>query len=78
MTAIIPTEQIRIIEYDPSYAGAVAEMWNRSNESWGAVPTTEQKTVCAGRWRFRPIFMCFSLSMAKGGRILQFCTLPPR
>ncbi|WP_379144441.1 GNAT family N-acetyltransferase [Paenibacillus sp. sgz500992] len=35
MTAIIPTEQIRIIEYDPSYAGAVAEMWNRSNESWG-------------------------------------------
>lgn len=33
-TSIIP-EQIQIIEYDPSYAGALAEMWNRSNESWG-------------------------------------------
>jgi len=35
MTAISTTEQIRIVEYDPSYAGALAEMWNRSNESWG-------------------------------------------
>jgi GNAT superfamily N-acetyltransferase len=35
MTAKITAEQIRIIEYDPSYAGAVAEMWNASRESWG-------------------------------------------
>ncbi|SET11031.1 GNAT family N-acetyltransferase [Paenibacillus sp. NFR01] len=37
MTANItaPTEQVRIVGYDPSYAAALADMWNRSNESWG-------------------------------------------
>ncbi|GGH23251.1 GNAT family N-acetyltransferase [Paenibacillus segetis] len=35
MTENTTANQIRIIEYDPSFAGAVAEMWNRSNESWG-------------------------------------------
>ncbi|PWW43406.1 MULTISPECIES: GNAT family N-acetyltransferase [Paenibacillus] len=40
ITSII--EQIRIIEYDPSYAAALANMWNRSNESWGG--GTNQRT----------------------------------
>lgn len=35
-------EQIRIIEYDHSYAAALADMWNRSNESWGG--GTNQRT----------------------------------
>ncbi|MGM1044991.1 MAG: GNAT family N-acetyltransferase [Bacillota bacterium] len=42
MTENTTAAQIRIIEYDPSYAGAVAEMWNRSNESWGG--GTNQRT----------------------------------
>ncbi|WP_058304213.1 GNAT family N-acetyltransferase [Gorillibacterium timonense] len=29
------TDSVRIVEYDHSYARAVADMWNRSNESWG-------------------------------------------
>ncbi|MBY6037641.1 GNAT family N-acetyltransferase [Fictibacillus nanhaiensis] len=29
------TEQITIVEYDPSYAAAVAEMWNKSQDGWG-------------------------------------------
>ncbi|WP_440111621.1 GNAT family N-acetyltransferase [Paenibacillus sp. QZ-Y1] len=35
MTVTSIISQIRIIEYDPSYAAALADMWNRSNESWG-------------------------------------------
>ncbi|MGX1829115.1 GNAT family N-acetyltransferase [Paenibacillus taichungensis] len=42
MTVTSIIDQIRIIEYDPSYAAAVAEMWNRSNESWGG--GTNQRT----------------------------------
>ncbi|MFS0858561.1 GNAT family N-acetyltransferase [Paenibacillus taichungensis] len=42
MTVTSIIEQIRIIEYDPSYAAAVADMWNRSNESWGG--GTNQRT----------------------------------
>lgn len=42
MTISVMADQIRIIEYDPSYAGALAEMWNRSNESWGG--GTNQRT----------------------------------
>lgn len=35
MTVTSIIDQIHIIEYDPSYAAALADMWNRSNESWG-------------------------------------------
>ena len=31
MTSNDAAEQIHIIEYDPSYAGAIADMWNLSN-----------------------------------------------
>ncbi|WP_293199643.1 GNAT family N-acetyltransferase [Paenibacillus sp.] len=34
--------QIRIVEYDASYAASLADMWNRSNESWGG--GTSQRT----------------------------------
>ncbi|MGF9698549.1 N-acetyltransferase family protein [Paenibacillus sp. MABNR03] len=42
MTVTSNLEQIRIIEYDQSYAAALADMWNRSNESWGG--GTNQRT----------------------------------
>ncbi|WLD92572.1 GNAT family N-acetyltransferase [Alkalihalobacillus sp. AL-G] len=38
-------DQIRIVEYDPSYAAAVAEMWNNSRDGWGggnSIQTEEQ------------------------------------
>ncbi|WP_342552321.1 GNAT family N-acetyltransferase [Paenibacillus sp. FSL R7-0652] len=40
-------DQIQIVEYDHSYAASVAEMWNRSNESWGG--GTRQRTEEATR-----------------------------
>lgn len=39
------TDQITIVEYDPSYAAAVAEMWNKSQDGWGggnSIMTEEQ------------------------------------
>lgn len=39
MTTSTSTEQIDIIEYEPSYARALADMWNLSNESWGGGTT---------------------------------------
>ncbi|WP_408007225.1 GNAT family N-acetyltransferase [Pseudalkalibacillus sp. A8] len=38
-------DQIKIVEYEPSYAAAVAEMWNHSQDGWGGgntVKTEEQ------------------------------------
>ncbi len=43
MTQIV--DQIKIVEYEPSYAAAVAEMWNNSQDGWGggnSVHTEEQ------------------------------------
>ncbi len=39
------TDQIMIVEYDSSYAAAVAEMWNKSQDGWGggnSIMTAEQ------------------------------------
>ncbi|KZE68961.1 hypothetical protein AWM68_01445 [Fictibacillus phosphorivorans] len=39
------TDQITIVEYDPSYAARVAEMWNKSQDGWGGgntIMTAEQ------------------------------------
>nr|WP_154983318.1 GNAT family N-acetyltransferase [Paenibacillus xylanexedens] len=35
-------DQIRIVEYNASYAASLADMWNQSNESWGG--GTRQRT----------------------------------
>jgi len=35
MSSILQSEQIQIVEYDPGYAQAIADMWNESHESWG-------------------------------------------
>lgn len=35
MSSLPMTNGIQIVEYNHSYAAAVAHMWNRSNESWG-------------------------------------------
>jgi ribosomal protein S18 acetylase RimI-like enzyme len=41
------TDQITIVEYDPSYAAAVAEMWNNSRDGWGGNNTirTEEQVL---------------------------------
>lgn len=32
---------IKIVEYDPSYAAAIADMWNKSGENWGGEETVQ-------------------------------------
>jgi ribosomal protein S18 acetylase RimI-like enzyme len=41
------TDQITIVEYDSSYAAAVAEMWNKSRDGWGGSNTimTEEQII---------------------------------
>ncbi|MCF6138258.1 GNAT family N-acetyltransferase [Pseudalkalibacillus berkeleyi] len=34
-------DQIKIVEYDPSYAAAVAKMWNKSRDGWGGSNTVQ-------------------------------------
>lgn len=40
------TTRIRIVEYEPKHAASLAEMWNRSSESWGgdSYVHTEEET----------------------------------
>ncbi|NGZ74794.1 GNAT family N-acetyltransferase [Saccharibacillus alkalitolerans] len=33
--SILDTAEISIVEYEPKYAASLAEMWNRSSDSWG-------------------------------------------
>ena len=35
MKSVDVLDTIQIVEYDPSYAQAIANMWNCSQESWG-------------------------------------------
>ncbi|WP_339320096.1 GNAT family N-acetyltransferase [Paenibacillus sp. FSL R10-2734] len=72
MTAITKAEQIRIIEYDPSYAGAVAEMWNRSNESWGG--GTNQRTEDMVRREMEISSNLYVFLAVDGKEVVGFCS----
>lgn len=65
MTVKTTAEQIRIIEYDSSYAGAVAEMWNRSNESWGGGTNQRTEDSVRREMEISSILMPFLPLMAK-------------
>lgn len=65
MTVKTTAEQIRIIEYDPSYARAVAEMWNRSNESWGGGTNQRTEATVRREMEISSNLMCFSPLMAR-------------
>lgn len=46
---ILPnTDHVTIVEYEPKYAASVADMWNRSTESWGGDNTVRtEQTILA-------------------------------
>ncbi|AOZ91190.1 GNAT family N-acetyltransferase [Paenibacillus crassostreae] len=72
MTVNTTMEQIRIIEYDPSYAGAVAEMWNRSNESWGG--GTNQRTEDSVRREMEISSNLHVFLAIDGKEVVGFCS----
>ncbi len=65
-------EQVRIIEYDPSYAGALAEMWNRSKDSWGG--GTNQKTEANVRRMMEVSSHLHAFLAVDGGEVVGFCS----
>ncbi|WP_019910282.1 GNAT family N-acetyltransferase [Paenibacillus sp. HW567] len=72
MTVNTTAEQIRIIEYDPSYAGAVAEMWNRSSESWGG--GTHQRTEDSVRREMEVSSNLHVFLAVDGKEVVGFCS----
>ncbi|ASA22440.1 GNAT family N-acetyltransferase [Paenibacillus donghaensis] len=72
MTTNTSTEQIRIIEYDPSYAGALADMWNRSNESWGG--GTNQRTEDSVRRQMEISSSLHAFLAVDGKEVVGFCS----
>lgn len=52
-------QEIEIEEYVPAkHAASIAEMWNRSAESWGETERTGQRKVCCGNTRTAPCSSC--------------------
>lgn len=72
MTTNTTAEQIRIIEYDPSYAGALTDMWNRSNESWGG--GTRQRTEDAVRREMEISSNLHAFLAVDGKEVVGFCS----
>ncbi|WP_150267431.1 GNAT family N-acetyltransferase [Paenibacillus tepidiphilus] len=72
MTANTTVDLIRIVEYDPSYAGAVAEMWNRSSESWGG--GTGQRTEDSVRREMETTSNLHVFLAVAGQDVVGFCS----
>ncbi|WP_257350900.1 GNAT family N-acetyltransferase [Pseudalkalibacillus decolorationis] len=67
------TEQIKIVEYDPSYAAAVAEMWNNSQDGWGGgntVQTAEQVIKQEANSTNLHLFLALD-----GEKVVGYCSL---
>ena len=63
-------DQIRIVEYNASYAASLADMWNQSNESWEAAQGSGLRKRFARRWRTPPICMFFWRFMRKRSSVI--------
>ncbi|WP_152393809.1 GNAT family N-acetyltransferase [Paenibacillus guangzhouensis] len=72
MTSNTTAERIRIIEYEPSYARAVAEMWNRSNESWGG--GTDTRTEDSVRREMETSSNLYVFIAVDGEEVVGFCS----
>ncbi len=72
MTVNTVGEQIRIIEYEASYAGALAEMWNRSSESWGG--GTNKKTEDSVRREMEISSHLHNFLAVDGDEVAGFCS----
>ncbi|WP_151735223.1 GNAT family N-acetyltransferase ['Paenibacillus yunnanensis' Narsing Rao et al. 2020] len=72
MTSNTTADLIRIVEYDPSYAGAVAEMWNRSQASWGG--GTSQQTEDSVRREMETTSNLHVFLAVDGREVVGFCS----
>lgn len=70
---ILPnTDHVTIVEYEPKYAGSVADMWNRSNESWGGDNTVRtEQTVLAEHEHSTHLNVFLALSE---GEVIGYCS----
>ena len=72
MKSVDVLDTIQIVEYDPSYAQAVADMWNCSQESWeeatasAALTNVAQDMENAGNLR---VFLA-----VQGNEVIGFCS----
>ncbi|WP_042162007.1 GNAT family N-acetyltransferase [Paenibacillus gorillae] len=72
MTTNTAAEQIRIVEYDPSYAGALADMWNLSKESWGG--GNDQRTEDTVRREMETSSNLHVFLAVDGKEVVGFCS----
>ena len=72
MKSVDVLDTIQIVEYDPSYAQAIADMWNCSQESWGggnrvrSAENVAQDMENAGNLR---VFLAI-----QGNEVIGFCS----
>ncbi|WP_438432764.1 GNAT family N-acetyltransferase [Gorillibacterium sp. sgz500922] len=72
MSTSIAADSIRIVEYEPAYAKALAEMWNRSNESWGG--GTHQRTEDSVRREMANSTNLHVFLAVDGEEVVGFCS----
>lgn len=72
MSSSVAADQIRIVEYEPSYAKAVADMWNLSNESWGG--GTHQRTEDSVRREMESSSNLHLFLAVDGEEVVGFCS----
>lgn len=63
---------IRIVEYDHSYAAALADMWNKSNESWGG--GSSQRTAESIRQDMDSTINLHVFLAVDGEEVVGFCS----
>ncbi|WP_052339200.1 GNAT family N-acetyltransferase [Gorillibacterium massiliense] len=75
MSSVNVREEVLIVEYEPKWAQAVAEMWNRSQESWGGgnrVRTAESVTRELENAGNLKVFLAVD-----GDEVIGFCSFSP-
>lgn len=66
-------DQITIVEYDPSYAGKVAEMWNNSRDGWGGGNTIRtEEQILKQEANSTNLHLYLALD---GGKVVGYCSL---
>ncbi len=71
MTQVV--DQIKIVEYEPSYAAAVAEMWNNSQDGWGGGNTVQtEEQVLKQEANSTNLHLYLAL---EGEKVVGYCSL---
>lgn len=72
MNQAISAKDIQIIEYTPAYAAALADMWNRSSESWGG--GTNVRTEDSIRRELENSSNLYNFIAVDGQEVVGFCS----